>query len=83
MKINRFISVLSSKERPYFTLRGEDDEDNGIDVSDVDFAITVDIGAWIVGPATIEDEGNNRIHIGDIHLSVAVDIATQAFAVHK
>lgn len=63
---NRFYSIIGATQ---------DDVDDSVDVSDVDFAITIHVGSSRAA-ITFQDDVNNGIHISDVHFEIAVHVAT-------
>ena len=50
---------------------------NGVEVGDVNLAITVHIGSMEITVST-QDDIDDGIHVGDIHLAVMVHVGSQA-----
>ena len=68
-QIHIFVVVGDGRSSPH------DDIDNGIDVGDVDLAITINVGNHDVA-VPIKDDVNQGIHVSDIHLAIKVHVAT-------
>ena len=56
----------------------QDDVDEGVDVGDVDFAVTVHVGSRSV-TISAQNHVDDGIHIGNIDLMVAVNVTRQSF----
>lgn len=51
----------------------QDNVDDGIDISDIDLAIAVDVAVTVI--ATVQDDVDDSVDVSDVHLTVAVNVA--------
>ena len=58
----------------FLDIAPQDDVDHGIDVGNIYFAVTVDVGSERARIATTQDDVNDGINVADAHLAVAIDV---------